>query len=159
MDLGSILIGVAFMAICISPFLITYINNTKKSKNILLSLKNLANENQCQITKYECSGNISIGMDEIRNKLFFVKQSDNEAIFREIDLKQVRVCLANIVTRSVKGSSGVISLVELNFLNHSKQPDFTIELYNEQQNTITNGEPLLSKKWSEIINNKIKQLI
>lgn len=155
MDLGSILIGLTFLTICILPFLAMYYSSVKKNKKALQSLNNFAVKHECTITKHESCGDFSIGMDENRNMVFFTKKTEDDETNSFIDLHQIQMCHSNIVMTP----SNLISRIELNFTYHSKQPQTKLEFYNEDINTIISGEPVLCKNWSEIINDKIKKII
>lgn len=156
MDLGSALLGLGFMALCILPFLWMHFSGANNQKKALQSLKTLAAEHHCNITKHESCGDFSIGLDADNQAVFFIKNTVEGAHKKHIDLKQTQVCASQIITKPVKGSKGVISKVELNFLPKSKQPETTLELYNEDLNDMLNGEPLLAENWCKLMNQSIQ---
>lgn len=158
MELESILIGIAFMLICISPFVVIYMNTKKNSKQTLQMLTNYANENNSKITLKEFCGDFAIGLDEPLNKLFFVKKNivDNHSVC--IDLNSIEACVPHMARKSARNASSAITSVDLEFIPQGKnQKETDLHLYDDRVNIQLTGEVQFAEKWSKTINSRLKK--
>ena len=162
MDWGTAIIGIVTMALCTLPFVIDYRNRNKREKLLLLSLKNTAQQQNCQISQYESCGDFSIGLDEHKNFVFFIKQMKESAISQYADLSEFHACQAAKKTRTLKKKEGNVSIterVELCFIPKNKNKRETrFELYDEEKNKQPSGEVPFVDKWSNQINARLKTI-
>lgn len=157
MELESILIGIAFILICMAPFVIININTKKHAKQTLQLLSSYALENNSKVTLKEFCGDFAIGLDDTQNKLFFVKENvvDKQSIC--VDLNTIEACVSNTVKRSAKDATSAITAVGLGFIPRSKnQKETILPLYNERINIQLTGEVQFAEKWSKTINARLK---
>jgi hypothetical protein len=89
MDLGTLIVGLLSLAVCILPFAIINNNRKKGEKQILQSLSNIAIQHHCQITKHEICGEFGIGIDESKNFIMFFDKRKNKLIEQIIDLSDM----------------------------------------------------------------------
>ena|SRR5690606_438004 len=161
MDLGTALIGAIFLAICMVPFIIMYYHRVKKENKIVQSLKNIAQQQNCNIDKYELCGDFALGVDENRGFVFFFKQKNDEAIHQFVNLSETQTCHIVKKTRNPKANNVntlVIEQLELGFTPIKKNMEETrFELYNEEINTQLSGELQLAEKWAKEITERLKR--
>ncbi|MEP2279625.1 hypothetical protein, partial [Maribacter sp.] len=63
MDLGVTAIGLASVALCAMPFVVTNRSRKIKEKQMMSSLNDIANKHNCQISEHEIFGHYAIGVD------------------------------------------------------------------------------------------------
>ncbi len=160
MDWGTAMIGIVTMALCTLPFVIDYRNRKKREKLLLLSLKNTAQQKNCQISQYESCGDFTLGLDEQKSFVFFIKQKKEGAISQYADLSEFHTCQAAKKTRTLKNKAGnmtVTERVELCLVPKNKSKRETrFELYDEEINKQLSGEVPFVDKWSNQINVRLK---
>lgn len=160
MDTTSTIIGLVLLAIIILPFAIL----TRKSKAIekkrKLALAEFAKEQNCMLTKQETDGDISIGIDEKQNKLFFLSYYKDTPLMQFIDLAQIEACsVVKTIKEGMKdnGDSYSIASLAINFNpreKHIKQE--TMEFFNAQKKIQLGTEYVLLREWLKIINDQLK---
>lgn len=159
MDLGSIIIGAILIAVCTVPLVIMNRNGKKRERQALKSLTNIANQQNCSISKYEACGDFVIGMDEIKNFVFFYKQKNEETISHCVDLSEIHICRAVKTRRTVKskgGSEDIIERIKLSLIPKNKEKaEVKFELYGDED-TQLNGELQLVDRWAKQINEHLK---
>ncbi len=158
MDLGSTIIGAILIAICVVPVILMNRNNKKREKKALQSLISIATEHNCIISKHEICSDFVIGIDEIKNYVFFFKQKKEEAISQFVDLAEIKISKAVKSTRAAKSKNENITITEkvkLSFIPKNKgKAETQFELY-DQENVQLNGELQLADKWSQQINDRL----
>ena len=160
MDLGTALIGAIFLAVCMVPFIIMYYYRVKKENKIVQSLKKIAQQQNCNIDKYEFCGDFALGVDENRGFVFFYKQKNEETIRQFVNLSGVQTCQVVKKTRNQKANKTnelVTTQVELCFTSTNKNNDETrFELYDEEVNTQLSGELQFAESWAKQITERLK---
>lgn len=160
MDLNSAIAGAIMIAICILPFISMSRSRKKRDKQMLQSLTEIAKQHYCQISQHEFCGNFVIGIDEIKNSIFFHKHLKNNIIEQFIDLTNIKNCKVINLGRSIKTEEGiqkVIDKLELAFIPTSKdKSEITLEFFNSDVTTQLYGELPTIEKWSKLINDRLK---
>lgn len=155
-DLGTTIFGLIVMALCTLPFVIDYRNKKKKAKHLLQSLHVAAQQENCQISQHESCGDFTIGLDEQRNYVFFMKQKKDIGIFQNANLSEFNTCQTVKKTRTLKNNDKNVTIterVELRFSPENKSKSETrFELYDEALNKQLTGELQFAAKWSDQIN-------
>ncbi len=149
------LIGVIVVAICTVPLVGMYIKKKNKEHKMLDVLKDLATKQDCNITEHEFCRNFAIAIDQSKHFLFFDKHSEQaeDALF--INLEEIKS--SKVVKTMREGSKvSVIQKVELVLTPSTNAADIKLELYNDNSNMQINEELQMAEKWSEIINNQLK---
>ena len=90
MDLGTTIIGIIIVIICIFPFILMGFNNSQKRKKALQHLSDTAKINNCTIEKSEFWHLTSIGIDQSNKMLFFTRKTDGAATCDTIDLSKMQ---------------------------------------------------------------------
>jgi hypothetical protein len=161
MDLITIIIGVALIAACIIPFLMMYKKRVGGEGRSLKTLKEMAEQHNCAISKHEFCGDFVMGIDQNRNFVFFVKQKKEEAISQFVDLSGVQICQAVKKTRAVESDNETVSVIErieLFFSPNKKNiSETTLELFDDNINMRLSGEFQFADEWSRQINDCLKR--
>lgn len=159
-DLGTIIIGIVFILICITPLIIMHINKIRKNNKMLHLLAENAEKNNCKISQYEFYGDFVLGKDNEKDFVFFLKQNSSETTFQSVDLNEIQACKVAEKARSVKNnkdSTSIIEKLELCFIPKNKDKGETkFELFNELNNVQLTGELQLADKWSKQINTSLR---
>jgi len=156
MNLGSIIIGATLIAIVVVPIVLMEVKRKKREHKKLKSLLNIANQQDCIISKHEVCADFIIGIDESNKKVFFVKQQKEEALTLSVDLNETQSCKVintNRTFKSKEGSQKVIDRLELSFIPTNKNKSETkMEFFNADLRGQLNGELQCIEKWSKLVN-------
>lgn len=162
MDLGTAVVGLISIVICISPFIVMYYNKKKKEYQMMKSLKDSATLNNCKISQHEFCGDFIIGIDENKNIIFFLKQKVNETTIQIVDITCMEYCKTIRRTRKLIGDddhSVFTEAIELSFTTrHNYKEEIRLELFNEETNKQLSGELQLAENWSKRLNERLKGL-
>jgi hypothetical protein len=160
MDSTSTIIGLVILALIILPFALL----TRKSKGIekqhKLALAAFAQGEDCEITKQEIDGDLCIGIDENKNKLFFLSYFKNEAHTASVDLSQMESC--NIIKTHKEGMKDVgdsysIASLLMNFKpKTSSLSQVNLEFYNSAKKVQVGTEYVFLREWSKLVNDQLK---
>ncbi len=160
MDLGNSIIALILLAIFIVPIALLHLRRTNKEKKKLQSLREIAAQHNCSISKYEFCGDFVLGMDDKRNFVFFFKKKKEETTSKYINLAEVKTCQLVRKIRNVKinkDNEVVIERIELSFISSNKNNSETsFELFDETVNIQLSGELQFAEKWSKEINEVLK---
>ena len=84
MDSTIAIIGAAFAATFVSPFVYAYNVKSKYKKSLLIKLQTKANLINCKLTKHELLGDFLIGLDETKNVAFFLTVTKEGDVFQSV---------------------------------------------------------------------------
>lgn len=169
MDSSTTITG-GFILFCIILFVIANRNKRKKEKQFLQPLNRLAEKDNCKISQYDIWNNSIIGIDNLTNHIFFIKNIFDDEISQSIKLSDILKCRINEVGQTVTLASRTVGIkgnvikafdkVELVFINRDKnKPDLIAEFYNKETGNLNlTGELQLAEKWCKIANDKIASL-
>lgn len=161
MELSSAIIGIVLLLISCIPFVIMIKNKSKKNKQFVQSLTNLAAEQNSTIHDYEICNNFIIGIDTEKNSLFFFKKTEKEEAKQTINLNTFQACNLIKQTRTVgdkKDNYTVIDRLALSFIpTPTNGSENEIEFYNSDKTIQLSGEFQAAEKWSTIITNHYKK--
>ena len=159
-----------FILFCIILFVLINRKKRKKEKQFLQPLNRLAEKDNCKISQYDIWNNSIIGIDNLTNQVFIIKNIFDDETFQNIKLTEILKCRVNEVGRTVSLASRTPGIkgnvikafdkVELVFINHDKnKPDLIIEFYNKETGNLNlTGELQMAQKWCKIANDKIAAL-
>jgi hypothetical protein len=161
MDLGTIITTLVFIAIVTVPFLLTGYSKKRKRNNLFRRLTEMAEDENCIITQHEFCGNFVIGLDGMAGRLFFFKKVENLEIAKSVNLREFKSCRfinSNRTVNDKKSSYNVVDKLELCFYpNDKSKPDISVELYNDEYDSLTlTGELQLAEKWEKLLNERMK---
>ena len=160
MDPVSIIIGIFFLALFIVPFIIMSRKGKKSEKQLLQTLAGIAEQHKCQLSQHEISGDFGIGLDEMKNFVFFCTNTTGQEIRQAIDLTGIQHCRLIKASRTINGKEGkheVIERLELGFVPIAKdRPEIRLEFFNAEAGRQLNGELQSIEKWLTRINARVK---
>lgn len=159
MDSGTIF-GLVFVIICVLAVVLIKNASKKKKKQFIQTLFDLAEKNSYKISEYDLWNNTLIGIDKEAHKLFFIRNTAENAIKKEVDLLEIQKCRVINSSRMITNgdsSHNVIDKLELVVASRDpKQADTILEFYNTNRDNLTlNREVQLTEKWSGIVNENI----
>jgi hypothetical protein len=167
MDSNTTITGGIFVLLCIILFVLINRNKSKKVKQFLQPLNRLAEKYNCKISQYDIWNNSIIGLDNLANQIFVIKNISNEDIHLNVKLMEIQKCRVNEVSRTVNIASRTMGIkgnvvkdidkIELVFINNDKNaPDLIAEFYNKETGNLNlTGELQMAEKWCKIANDKI----
>jgi len=157
MELGIAAIGIASVALCAMPFVLTNRNRKNKEKQLLTSLKDVAYQHNCEITEYEIFGHYGIGVDQTKNYVFFISKTGDLIDQQYVDLSTIKTCEIANIGRSFAKKEKIIDHLNLNlFPVDSNKPDTVFEFYNADVNYQLSGELQSSENWNKVIKTMLK---
>lgn len=153
MELSSIIIGVAFLALFILPFVWLNMKRNQNENELVTELNNYAKDSGSLNCVTEMCSNLVIGLDKTTNFVFFVKRLNNGFIKQKVDLSNVKSCSLKSETNENKVSDFhdiQIEKLELHFntKDHSKSVIFTF--FDIKDGSELTGETQLITKWAEL---------
>ncbi len=161
MDLGNITLAAIAIAICVVPFVLLGRSRKKKQKRTLQSLINLANQENCNISKHKICSDFIIGIDETKRVVFFFKKLEDKVVEQFINLAEIQNCKIKKTTRTVaykNESQNVIDKLELLFIPFDKnKKEISLEFYDTETNLQLSDELQLVEQWTNLINSYLKK--
>lgn len=151
------LIASAIIGLFCVPFLLNSMNQKKKSKALINTLKAKTQTGGLTNGQFETlRSNYCLGLDKERKKVLFLEKENGQDFIQTIDLAQVKICKALLGYRSFKGEKSqqkIIEKVQLAFMpiNDSKASQF-LELYTESKQDYLVNEWEIAQKWESEIN-------
>lgn len=154
MDLGTGLLGAAFIAIATLPFVVVN-NGKRKIKNRqLFVFKREASNLHCDNIDYETCGDYIIGIDLSKQLLLFNNRSIDLEKVQVIDLKKIKNCEINTVSRTVgtgKNKTKVIDRLELHLSSKDGRTENILTFYSDDHRDMFSGELKSIEKWAGTI--------
>lgn len=157
MDTGTIITSVLFLAVSIMPFVLVRRSVKRKEKRLQTLLKNLAEEQQCQITLYDIGNDFAIGLDEKTNMLFVYSKNKDTEQKTHVDLQKIRECKLLNTKRAISNTADhemIIEKLEL-ILTGDNANQTVIEFYNADHFRQLSDELQLIEKWNKLMNNRL----
>ena len=159
MDFGTIF-GLVILIIIVLAVVIVNSNKKNKKKQLVQTLSDFAEKNNCKISEYDLWNNTLIGIDTTAHKLFFIRKTAESAISNAIDLHGIQKCRVINTSRVVTNKDSnhtVIDKLELALASpDAKIADTILEFYNtNRDNLFLNGELPLAEKWAVNVNTNI----
>lgn len=159
MDLGSTLVGLIIIALCVIPFILLSRGSKRKNKQMLLELESIAKEQSCIINKHEFCGDFVIAIDEAKKHLFFYKENNQHQSKLFVDLAHIKSCRINKVDKRIQNMDGAYTIIDKLSLcfkpRANNQKEIQLELYNSDVNLQLSGELQLIEAWQQLINSRL----
>lgn len=142
MDITTLIIGVAIVALCVLPFWLSGNARKRREKKLTDALNEMAQLKSTTICNSEVCGNNSVGIDGSGRWLFYARCKGG---LREcIDLENVRAC--SIVDKP--------DTIGLSFATDAKT-DTYIEFYNSNIEATSDDESRLAARWHKIVADRL----
>ena len=157
MDLGSALVGLIIIVICIVPFVIMSQGNRKTKKQKLAALEHIAHEQNCSISQHDVCGDFVIGFDDRKKHVFFYKEYNDKKEETFVDLAHVKDCKIIKEDKRINNKSGAYSIIDkLNLsFKTTNNKEIRMEFYNSDVNLQLSGELQMIEKWKELIKSSL----
>lgn len=142
MDITTIIIGVAIVALCALPFWLSGYARKRREKNLTNALNEMAQQKSTTICNSEICGNNIIGIDGSGRWLFYARCKGG---LREcVDLENVRTC-------SIVDKSDTLGLLFV----PDNAPDVYLEFYNSNVEATSDDESRLAARWHKIVADRL----
>ena len=138
MDITTIIIGVAIVALCVLPFWLSGKARKRREKKLTDALNEMAQQKSSTICNSEICGNNAVGIDGSGRWLFYARCKGG--LRENIDLDGVSAC--TIVEKP--------DTVGLSFTTGAKT-DTYIEFYNSNVEATSDDESRLAARWHKIV--------
>lgn len=138
MDITTLLIGVAIVALCVLPFWLSGNARKRREKKLTDAINEMAKSRSTTICNLEICGNNAIGIDGSGRWLFYARCKGG---LREcVDLENVRTC--SIVDKP--------DTIGLSFVT-DYATDIYFELFNSNVEATSDDESRLAERWRKIV--------
>ncbi len=152
MDTTNTIIGVVITLCCGIPFFLLYVSKKKKTQQKTKFFKTIAEEKLLTITKIDVFNHLTFGIDTTKKVALITNNSNYEII----DLTTCESAFIDIQKKRINKTVEQITDVFLIFKNTNNNTiDFN--LFNEDINRLIDGEVEVGQKWTNAINQCIKQ--
>jgi hypothetical protein len=163
MELGTSLVGLVILAICILPIWLMRRNNRKKEEHLINGLRSIAAAHHRELGAYDCGFEFAIGMAQTNDFVFFYKTGKEKPLAQYVALNTIRKCQIDHIRRSVKSKEENKSFVErltLTFIPKDREADtIQLEFFNADEQFQLSGEQQLIEKWEATVNVAIRRKI
>lgn len=160
MDWATAMIGAVAILICVVPIVMINYKRVQREKGMLKIITELAEREQCKISKFEYCGDFILGMDEGKRTLFFHKSKTDLPSAESISLGEMKVCqITRKASMNAENSNGLglINQIYLSFIpKDGKSPEVNLELYDVKKNIQLSGELQFAEKYVKTLNNLMK---
>tara|TARA_R110002051_G_scaffold91370_2_gene160701 strand:- start:20849 stop:21328 length:480 start_codon:yes stop_codon:yes gene_type:complete len=157
MELGIVAIGLASVALCAMPFVVTNRSRKTKEKQMKSSLNDIANKHNCQINEYEIFGHYAIGVDANKKFVFFISKSGEVLNQQYADLSSIKTSEIANIGKSYARKEKITERLLLNlFPKKTNESDTVFEFYDVEVNYQLSGEFQSIEKWNRTINYLLK---
>ena len=157
MELGIAAIGLASVALCAMPFVVTSRSRKTKEKQMMTSLNDVASKHNCKITEHEIFGHYAIGVDAQKKFVFFISKNGDVLNQQYADLSTIKTSeIANIGKSYSRKEKITERLLLKLFSKKANEPDTVFKFYNAEVNYQLSGEFQSIEKWNKVIKNLLK---
>lgn len=162
MDIGTIIIGIVFLAVFILPFYFLGRNKKSGAKGLTQAFSQAAAKAGLNIPNPECwSNTYCIGIDPQAGKMLYLKVKNGASQETVIDLGEIEKCrVANHTKTAVahNTASKVVDKIELVFTpfaaHHNEK---ALEFYSLAESLTIGNELKLAEKWKQLAEQQLKK--
>ncbi|CAM4244968.1 hypothetical protein [Flavobacterium terrigena] len=147
MDSTSLTIGIILVIICVFPFVLFSVNNSKKRKRRIQNLVKKAQESNATIQEKDDWNQSIIGIDKTNKMLFFSKKSEEFDKFISINISELLKCRIERTENNHK----VLEKLELE-LTFASKPTVVLEFFNKNETRLILNEIEIIQKWQTLLN-------
>ncbi|MDW5289602.1 hypothetical protein [Formosa sp. PL04] len=158
MNTGTLILSAFFIVICALPFILSTRGSRKRKNAMLKAVTEIATKNNATISKYDVGADFVIGLDDVKNLVFFFKKTLNNTIENCLDLSDYKDCRTLKFSKNLNSNSKsqAIQTLKLNFIPIDKTTTESLfEFYNEDVNTQLSGELQIIETWQTLIQQKL----
>ena len=147
MDSTSLTIGIILMLVCVLPFILFSVINSKKRKKRIQNLIQKAKENNATIQEKDDWNQSIIGIDKTNKMLFFSKKSEEIDKFISINISELLKCRIE----KTENKHNVLEKLELE-LTFASRPTIVLEFFNKDETRLILNEIEIIQKWQTLLN-------
>ena len=147
MDSTSLTIGIILLIVCVLPFILFSVINSKKRKKRIQNLIQKAKENNATIQEKDDWNQSIIGIDKTNKMLFFSKKSEEIDKFISINISELLKCRIE----KTENKHNVLEKLELE-LTFASRPTIVVEFFNIDENRLILNEIEIIQKWQTLLN-------
>jgi hypothetical protein len=147
MDATSLTIGFILLIVCMLPFILFSVINSKKRKKRIENLVKKAKENNATIQEKDDWNQSIIGIDKTNKMLFFSQKSGEFDKFISINISE----LLNCRIERTENKDKVIEKLELE-LTFASKPTVVLEFFNKYETRLLLNEIEIIQKWQLLLN-------
>lgn len=147
MDSTSLTIGIILVIICVLPFILFSLSNSKKRKKRIQNLVKKAKESNATIQEKDDWNQSIIGIDKTNKMLFFSKKSEEFDKFISINISELLKCRIERTENNHK----VLEKLELE-LTFASKPTVVLEFFNKNETRLILNEIEIIQKWQTLLN-------
>ncbi|MBC5834029.1 hypothetical protein G6N05_03955 [Flavobacterium sp. F372] len=147
MDSTSLTIGIILLIVCVLPFILFSVNNSKKRKKRIQNLIKKAQENNATIQEKDDWNQSIIGIDKTNKMLFFSKKSEEFDKFISINISELLKCRIE----RTENKHNVLEKLELE-LTFASRPTIVLEFFNKDETRLILNEIEIIQKWQTLLN-------
>lgn len=147
MDSTSLTIGIILLIVCVLPFILFSVINSKKRKKRIENLILKAKENNATIQEKDDWNQSIIGIDKTNKLLFFSKKSEEFDKFISINISELLKCRIERTENKHK----VLEKLELE-LTFASKPTVVLEFFNKDETRLILNEIEIIQKWQTLLN-------
>jgi hypothetical protein len=133
--------------VCVLPFILFSVNNSKKRKKRIQNLIQKAKENNATIQEKDDWNQSIIGIDKTNKMLFFSKKSEEFDKFISINISEL---LKSRIERT-ENKNKVLEKLELE-LTFASRPTIVLEFFNKDETRLILNEIEIIQKWQTLLN-------
>ena len=147
MDSTSLTIGIILLIVCVLPFILFSVNNSKKRKKRIENLVKKAKESNATIQEKDDWNQSIIGIDKTNKMLFFSKKSEEIDKFISINISELLKCRIE----RTENKNKVLEKLELE-LTFASKPTVVLEFFNKDETRLILNEIEIIQKWQTLLN-------
>ncbi len=147
MDSTSLTIGIILLIVCVLPFILFSVINSKKRKKRIENLILKAKENNATIQEKDDWNQSIIGIDKTNKMLFFSKKSEEFDKFISINISELLKCRIE----RTENKHNVLEKLELE-LTFASKPTVVLEFFNKDETRLILNEIEIIQKWQTLLN-------
>ncbi|RED92221.1 hypothetical protein [Marinoscillum furvescens] len=160
MDIGTIVIGLITVALCIIPFFLMRKSKQLNEQNLINGLQALADSYHCELAAKEVSMDFVIGISASNNYVFYYKYRNGKMQEEAIPLDAIDRCEVMTRRRTIKAGKKretVYEKLELAFIpQHAQTPPTRVTFFDADEQIQPNGQLKLIRDWEARINEVLK---
>ncbi|EWH13710.1 hypothetical protein KLA_07921 [Cellulophaga geojensis KL-A] len=161
MDLGTDIVAIIIVVICLLPFIFIARGRKKREKKMLTSLEEVAKKDNCTVNDYDINAGFIIGIDHKQNQVFYYKNEEGVINQGSVNLTGIKKCKIATHTKAINAKNRkeyIVEGLDLKFIpRYNQDPEVSFTVYDSDLKMQLTGELQLAKKWETLINKKLLQ--
>ena len=159
-EISSIIIGAGFLAVFFVPIMYSQRKQKTKHRKLLASFEEAAKSHQFKITQLDVLGDQHvIGIDNLKKKVFFFRNTEGGTERILIDLRDVEACKLINASRNLKthaGNTTVVDRLGVRIIyKQGRLPEKKLLFYDGTSGNALGNQFALAQKWVQVIQSNL----